>query len=225
MAVSLPKNVDIVESRFSTAEVIARHFNTSQLPAKDSGRLDGEDHTTTFWGVYATHWFDEPHALGFDVYYFGIHRKDGAYASGVVSKYFDRSASTTSSRPLRSAFTISSTAGWALRPGRKPSEHGWKSAPKIGPSTSRAAICTTLSLTLGRPSGRWPPLLLGINTRRTGAGRYVLVFHSSSSPVSQCERVSGVAVICPSVCPSTPGAPPLRATTHERNHLHGLLRR
>jgi hypothetical protein len=56
-------------------------------PAQDSGGFNGEDHTTTFWGLYATHWFDAPHTLGLDLYYFGIHRKDGAYASGTGDEH------------------------------------------------------------------------------------------------------------------------------------------
>jgi hypothetical protein len=56
-------------------------------PALDSGHIDGEDHSTTFWGLYATHWFDAPHKFGFDAYYFGIHRKHGAYASGTGDEH------------------------------------------------------------------------------------------------------------------------------------------
>jgi hypothetical protein len=51
-------------------------------PVRDSGSFNGEDHSTTFWGLYITHWFDAPHTLGLDFYYFGINRKDGEYASG-----------------------------------------------------------------------------------------------------------------------------------------------
>jgi len=51
-------------------------------PVKDSGHIDSEDHSTTFWGIYATHYFDAPHTLGLDLYYLGIHREDGKYASG-----------------------------------------------------------------------------------------------------------------------------------------------
>jgi hypothetical protein len=51
-------------------------------PVLDSGHIDWNDNTTTFWGVYATHWFDLQKNDGVDLYYFGIHRVDGAYASG-----------------------------------------------------------------------------------------------------------------------------------------------
>jgi len=56
-------------------------------PVKDSGHIDSEDHSTTFWGIYATHYFDAPHTLGLDLYYLGIHREDGKYASGTVDEH------------------------------------------------------------------------------------------------------------------------------------------
>lgn len=99
-----------------------------------------------------------------------------------------------------------------MRPGRKPNERGWKSASKIDPRTSSTAICTTRSFTVGMPSGRWPPLPLGIRTRRTGSGRYVLAFNSRCTASSQRACVSGVATIVDRLSPSTPGAPPLRVT-------------
>jgi hypothetical protein len=51
-------------------------------PAKDSGGLDGSDGSITFWGLYATHWFDAQRSTGIDLYYLGIHREHGAYFSG-----------------------------------------------------------------------------------------------------------------------------------------------
>lgn len=50
-------------------------------PAKDSGGLDGSNHSITFWGLYLTHWFDEQHSSGIDLYYLGIHRDQGRYFS------------------------------------------------------------------------------------------------------------------------------------------------
>jgi hypothetical protein len=50
-------------------------------PAKDSGGLDGSDRSVTFWGLYVTHWFDGQRSRGFDLYYLGIHRENGAYFS------------------------------------------------------------------------------------------------------------------------------------------------
>jgi hypothetical protein len=51
-------------------------------PAKDSGGLDGSNGSITFWGLYATHWFDAERSTGIDLYYLGIHREHGAYFSG-----------------------------------------------------------------------------------------------------------------------------------------------
>jgi len=59
----------------------------------------------------------------------------------------------------------------ASTPGRKPYCSGQKTASKIGPITSSSAICATRSEIAGMPSGRWPPLLLGIHTRRRGFGQ------------------------------------------------------
>jgi hypothetical protein len=56
-------------------------------PVQDSGGFNGEDHSITFWGLYTTHWFDAPHNFGLDLYYFGIHRKDGEYASGTCDEH------------------------------------------------------------------------------------------------------------------------------------------
>ncbi|HEY3856466.1 MAG TPA: alginate export family protein [Verrucomicrobiae bacterium] len=83
--VNIPFRFDGFEMFYSRPEWEATAFLTQ--PAKDSGHLDGEDHTTTFWGLYATHWFDAPHAFGADLYYFGIHRKNGAYASGTGDEH------------------------------------------------------------------------------------------------------------------------------------------
>src|SRR6266699_5729619 len=46
-------------------------------PVQDSGHIDAEDHSTTFWGLYTTHYFDASRKLGVDVYYLGIHREHG----------------------------------------------------------------------------------------------------------------------------------------------------
>src|SRR5215831_18091454 len=56
-------------------------------PVKDSGHIDSEDHSTTFWGIYATHYFDAPHTLGLDLYYLGIRRTPGRYASGTADEH------------------------------------------------------------------------------------------------------------------------------------------
>src|SRR5262245_63546853 len=57
---------------------------------------------------------------------------------------------------------------------------------------------------VGMPSGRSPPSGLGIITRRTGSGRYVLEAKSSRRPASHastpCSSISAKLI------PSTPGA-------------------
>ena len=79
-APNIPFRFDGFELLYSRPLWEATAFLTQ--PAKDSGGIDSEDHTTTFWGLYVTHWFDAPHTLGLDLYYFGIHREHGSYASG-----------------------------------------------------------------------------------------------------------------------------------------------
>jgi len=56
-------------------------------PVKDSGEFGGDDNTTAFWGLYATHWFGNTHDDGIDLYYLGIHAEDGAYASGTGDEH------------------------------------------------------------------------------------------------------------------------------------------
>jgi hypothetical protein len=84
-----PVNVDFrfdgVEAIYTSRQWAATAFLTQ--PARDSGGFDGGDHTVTFWGLYTTHWFDGPHTLGMDLYYFGIHRKDGLYESGAGDEH------------------------------------------------------------------------------------------------------------------------------------------
>ena len=79
-APNIPFKFDGVELLYSRPLWDATAFLTQ--PGKDSGGLNGEDHSTTFWGLYVTHWFDTPHKLGLDLYYLGIHREQGSYASG-----------------------------------------------------------------------------------------------------------------------------------------------
>jgi len=83
--VNIPFRFDGFEALYSSPKWEATAFLTQ--PALDSGHIDSEDHTTTFWGLYLTHWFDAPHLLGVDLYYFGIHRKDGVYASGTGDEH------------------------------------------------------------------------------------------------------------------------------------------
>jgi hypothetical protein len=56
-------------------------------PVKDSGGISSADHSTTFWGLYATHYFDAPRTTGLDLYYLGIHNDHATYASGTADEH------------------------------------------------------------------------------------------------------------------------------------------
>jgi len=84
-APNIPFRFDGFELLYSRPDWQATGFLTQ--PVKDSGHIDGSNHSITFWGLYATHWFDAPHALGLDLYYLGIHRDNGAYASGTGDEH------------------------------------------------------------------------------------------------------------------------------------------
>ena len=51
-------------------------------PVEDTGGISGGNPGITFWGLYATHWFDGPPALGVDLYYLGLANEHSTYASG-----------------------------------------------------------------------------------------------------------------------------------------------
>ena len=51
-------------------------------PVQDSGGLNSSDHSTSFWGLYATHFFDALRRSGLDLYYLGIHNEVVRYNSG-----------------------------------------------------------------------------------------------------------------------------------------------
>ena len=57
--------------------------------AHDAGTISAANQSTAFWGLYVTHWFDAPHALGLDLYYLGIYNKDATYASGTANEARD----------------------------------------------------------------------------------------------------------------------------------------
>ncbi len=99
---------------------------------------------------------------------------------------------------------ISAIASCARRRGRKPFEHGWKSASKIGSNTSFTDACTTRSATTGIPSLRrlFVPGF-GIIRSRTGRGWNVRALswpRRSSRNASAPRRRS----MSRTVCPSTP---------------------
>jgi len=97
------------------------------------------------------------------------------------------------------------TASNALRSARWAYCSGCRSASNIGSSTRTAAVCATLSRIAGTFNGLCFPSGLGIYTRRTGCGRYVLLF---SSCVSSSNHFFNPYFRCPpNVWPSTPAAP------------------
>ena len=73
---------------------------------------------------------------------------------------------------MRRGSWISAIASCARRFGRNPYEHGWKSASKMGSSTSLSDAWTTRSATVAIPSLRSFPFFFGIITCRTCNGRY-----------------------------------------------------
>lgn len=81
---NIPFRFDGFEMLYTNPLCAVTGFATQ--PAKDSGGINSEDHTTSFWGVYVTHWFDPPHRYGIDLYYLGLHRDDGTYASGTANE-------------------------------------------------------------------------------------------------------------------------------------------
>lgn len=84
VAPRVPVNIDFrfdgMEWLYSGPRWEATAFLTQ--PVQDSGGFNGENHSTTFWGLYVTHWFDAPRQSGVDLYYLGIERDSAAYASG-----------------------------------------------------------------------------------------------------------------------------------------------
>ncbi len=98
-----------------------------------------------------------------------------------------------------------SNACVAFRLGRKPYEHEWKSASKIGSSTSVAAICATRSRTVGIPNGRCRPSAFGMYRRLTAQGRYVPARNRAPRSSRNCSTPA--CSMSASVIASTPAAP------------------
>jgi hypothetical protein len=83
-APNIPFRFDGFETLFSRPSWDATAFLTQ--PVKDSGHIDSEDHSTTFWGLYVTRYFDAPRTTGLDLYYLGIHNDQATYASGTAEE-------------------------------------------------------------------------------------------------------------------------------------------
>ena len=97
--------------------------------------------------------------------------------------------------------------------GRKPYEHGRKSASKTGSNTSFAAICTIRSRTVGMPNGPFVPSAFGMYRRKTTVGRYVPLF--SATPIASRKLSTPRCSTSAIVSESTPAAPLLlRARLH-----------
>jgi Alginate export len=81
-APNIPFKFDGVELLFRRASWEVISFLTRPGEERTNG-LDLEDDDTTFWGAYATHWYDSEHNNGIDVYYLGLARENSLYAAGV----------------------------------------------------------------------------------------------------------------------------------------------
>jgi hypothetical protein len=84
-APNIPFRFDGFEALYSTPFWAATAFLTQ--PVEDAGGISGADHSTTFWGLYVTHWFDAAHKQGLDLYYLGDHIKEATYASGTAPEH------------------------------------------------------------------------------------------------------------------------------------------
>jgi hypothetical protein len=83
-APNIPFRFDGFESLYSTPLWAATAFLTQ--PVEDAGKISGADHSTTFWGLYVTHWLDSQRQQGVDLYYLGIHNEEATYASGTADE-------------------------------------------------------------------------------------------------------------------------------------------
>src|SRR5258706_606050 len=83
-APNIPSRFQGVELLYSRPDWNLTAFVTQ--PVKDSGGISGADHSTTFWGFYATHYFNGPRTTGLDLYYLGIHNDHATFASGTADE-------------------------------------------------------------------------------------------------------------------------------------------
>lgn len=77
---NIPFRFDGFEALYSHRDWKATAFLARSV--KDVSGFEVNDHSTPFWGLYATGWLDASRTLGVDLYYLGIRREDGKYASG-----------------------------------------------------------------------------------------------------------------------------------------------
>ncbi len=83
---NIPFKFDGFEAIYAGPAWHATAFVTRPVTEHTEG-FDGEDYSTEFWGLYLTHWFAQSHKSGVDVYYLGIAREHGKYASGTGNEH------------------------------------------------------------------------------------------------------------------------------------------
>lgn len=81
-APNIPFKFDGLEAIYALPRWHATAFLTRPV-LEYTDRFDHDDYSTEFWGLYLTHWFDDKHKTGADVYYLGIASDRGVYASGI----------------------------------------------------------------------------------------------------------------------------------------------
>jgi hypothetical protein len=84
-APNIPSRFQGLELLYSRPGLNLTGFLTQ--PVEDSGGISGADHSTTFWGLYATHYCNTPRTVGVDLYYLGIHNDEATYASGTADEH------------------------------------------------------------------------------------------------------------------------------------------
>jgi hypothetical protein len=82
---NIPFRFDGFEAHYAASPWDVTAFLTQ--PAHDSGGFSGENHATTFWGLYLTRWFEHSHSSGIDLYYLGIYNERATYASGTADEH------------------------------------------------------------------------------------------------------------------------------------------
>lgn len=78
---NIPFKFDGTELLYSRPQWQATAFLTRPVNERPDGFDKGDD-STAFWGIYGTHWLNAAQKLGVDLYYLGIRREHGSYASG-----------------------------------------------------------------------------------------------------------------------------------------------
>jgi hypothetical protein len=82
-----PLGIYFGEHRVIDGQRTERGVVSGRQPVKDSGGFSSENQSTTFWGLYLTHWFDLSHNSGIDLYYLGIYNERATYASGTADEH------------------------------------------------------------------------------------------------------------------------------------------